>query len=259
VKDLNAEIAVGKQYLKLRFTKRKTLSIAVLPDLSILVTAPCGTEASLIEEKLKKREGWIKAQLDFFAKPRSFFTEKKYISGESHLYLGRQYRLKLHKLDDASPKLIKAGTYLHVYSDDLSQEVISQTLESWYRSQAEKYFSRILLDSFKKFCRHYTNFVMDFNSRLTSTDAGYVSLKSVEFPRLFVRKMKTRWGSLSLKANLTLNLELIKAPPECIEYVIFHELCHLVHHNHSKEFFLLLNRILPDAAKLKDKLENFSA
>lgn len=194
MKDLNAEIAVGKQYLKLRFTKRKTLSIAVLPDLSILVTAPCGTEASLIEEKLKKREGWIKAQLDFFAKPRSFFTEKKYISGESHLYLGKQYRLKLHKLDGASPKLIKAGTYLHVYSDDLSQEVISQTLDSWYRSQAEKYFSRILLDSFKKFCRHY------------------VSLKSVEFPRLFVRKMKTRWGSLSLKANLTLNLELIKAP-----------------------------------------------
>jgi predicted metal-dependent hydrolase len=241
VKDLNAEIAVGKQYLKLRFTKRKTLSIAVLADLSILVTAPYGTEASLIEEKLKKREGWIKAQLDFFAKPRSFFTEKKYISGESHLYLGKQYRLKLHKLDGASPKLIKAGTYLHVYSDDLSQEVISQTLESWYRGQAEKYFSRILLDSFKKFCRHY------------------VSLKSVEFPRLFVRKMKTRWGSLSLKANLTLNLELIKAPPECIEYVIFHELCHLVHHNHSKEFFLLLNRILPNAAKLKDKLENFSA
>jgi predicted metal-dependent hydrolase len=240
VKDLNAEIAVGKQYLKLRFTKRKTLSIAVLADLSILVTAPYGTETSLIEEKLKKREGWIKAQLDFFAKPRSFFTEKKYISGESHLYLGKQYRLKLHKLDGASPKLIKAGTYLHVYSDDLSQEVISQTLESWYRSQAEKYFSRILLDSFKKFCRHY------------------VSLKSVEFPRLFVRKMKTRWGSLSLKANLTLNLELIKAPPECIEYVIFHELCHLVHHNHSKEFFLLLNRILPNAAKLKDKLENFS-
>lgn len=241
MKDLNAEIAVGKQYLKLRFTKRKTLSIAVLADLSILVTAPYGTEASLIEEKLKKREGWIKAQLDFFAKPRSFFTEKKYISGESHLYLGKQYRLKLHKLDGASPKLIKAGTYLHVYSDDLSQEVISQTLESWYRGQAEKYFSRILLDSFKKFCRHY------------------VSLKSVEFPRLFVRKMKTRWGSLSLKANLTLNLELIKAPPECIEYVIFHELCHLVHHNHSKEFFLLLNRILPNAAKLKDKLENFSA
>ena len=241
MKDLNAEIAARKQCLRLRFTKRKTLSIAVLPDLSILVTAPYGTEASLIEEKLKKREGWIKAQLDFFAKPRSFFTEKKYISGESHLYLGKQYRLKLHKLDGASPKLIKAGTYLHVYSDDLSQEVISQTLESWYRSQAEKYFSRILLDSFKKFCRHY------------------VSLKSVEFPRLFVRKMKTRWGSLSLKANLTLNLELIKAPPECIEYVIFHELCHLVHHNHSKEFFLLLNRILPDAAKLKDKLENFSA
>ena len=161
MKDLNAEIAVGKQHLKLRFTKRKTLSIAVLADLSILVTAPCGTEASLIEEKLKKRESWIKAQLDFFAKPRSFFTEKKYISGESHLYLGRQYRLKLHKLDDASPKLIKAGTYLHVYSDDLSQEVISQTLESWYRSQAEKYFSRILLDSFKKFRRHF-NFLQKF-------------------------------------------------------------------------------------------------
>ena len=66
MKDLNAEIAVGKQYLKLRFTKRKTLSIAVLPDLSILVTAPCGTEASLIEEKLKKREPLYNIKLERF-------------------------------------------------------------------------------------------------------------------------------------------------------------------------------------------------
>lgn len=244
----------------LKYSKRKTLSIAVLPDLSVLVTAPHGTDLVFIEEKVKKRETWINKQLNLFREQQKLITDRRYISGESYSFLGKQYRLKLHKLETIVKKsercLLKTRTEFHIYSDDLSVAVVKEILENWYRKQAERYFSRLLNISFKKFLRHYVNSVRDFNSNLSFKEAGLVSLKSVAFPKLVVRKMKTRWGSLSKKTNLTLNLDLIKATPECIEYVMFHELCHLVYFNHSREFTALLNKILPEANRLKEKLDS---
>ena len=77
----------------------------------------------------------------------------------------------------------------------------------------------------------------------------------VSKPTLRIARMKNRWGSLSRNATLTLNPELIKAPRECIEYVVIHELCHLLHHNHGPEFQSLLERSLPDWINRKHKLE----
>jgi len=71
--------------------------------------------------------------------------------------------------------------------------------------------------------------------------------------------MKLRWGSCSANGNIILNPELIKAPKACIEYVIIHELCHLLHRNHTKAFFALQSRVMPDWEKWKNKLENFMA
>jgi predicted metal-dependent hydrolase len=74
--------------------------------------------------------------------------------------------------------------------------------------------------------------------------------------RLQIRDMKTRWGSLSKGGILTLNIKLIAAPKECIEYVVVHELCHLKYPNHDKKFYRLLETRLPDWEKRKQKLEN---
>ncbi|MBU4485696.1 MAG: M48 family metallopeptidase, partial [Candidatus Delongbacteria bacterium] len=76
-----------------------------------------------------------------------------------------------------------------------------------------------------------------------------------EIPKIVVKKMKTRWGSLSQSGILTINIELIKAPKECIDYVITHELCHLKYKDHSPKFYKLLESILPEWKKLKHKLE----
>jgi len=70
--------------------------------------------------------------------------------------------------------------------------------------------------------------------------------------------MKKRWGSCSLKGRITLNTNLIKAPKACVEYVIIHELCHLVYHNHSNKFLALLNKEMPDWEKWRNKLEEFA-
>lgn len=77
----------------------------------------------------------------------------------------------------------------------------------------------------------------------------------LERPCLHIRKLKTRWGSLSPRGILTLNVDLIRAPGECIDYVIAHELCHLKHRDHGADFYRLLERMMPDWERRKLKLE----
>jgi len=74
-------------------------------------------------------------------------------------------------------------------------------------------------------------------------------------PALSIKKMQKRWGSLSKKGVVTLNTDLVKAPKECIDYVVTHELCHLIHHNHSPEFYKLLESAIPQWEEIKHKLE----
>jgi predicted metal-dependent hydrolase len=74
-------------------------------------------------------------------------------------------------------------------------------------------------------------------------------------PKLSMKRMQKRWGSLSDKGTVTLNIDLIRAPKECIDYVVTHELCHLKYHDHSPEFYKLLDAVLPGWEKIKHKLE----
>jgi len=76
----------------------------------------------------------------------------------------------------------------------------------------------------------------------------------IDQPKLSIKRMKTRWGSLSDKGTVTLNTDLIRAPKECIDYVVTHELCHLKYHDHSPEFYALLDSIIPGWKKVKDRL-----
>jgi hypothetical protein len=78
-------------------------------------------------------------------------------------------------------------------------------------------------------------------------------------PAICVRSMRKRWGSLSRNGRMTLNSRLIEAPQKCIEYVVVHELCHLIHHDHSPQFLKLLSRVMPDWEKRKARLEQSSA
>jgi len=83
----------------------------------------------------------------------------------------------------------------------------------------------------------------------------YLTVAGPPVPKLSIRRMKTRWGSLSPKGTLTLNVALIRAPRECIEYVITHELCHMKHPRHDGAFYKLLERHMPDWERRKHKLE----
>jgi len=215
----------------LQYSNRKTLAISVNPDMSVTVVAPKGKDVSLIKEKVRSRAGWILKQQATFESFLPVSPPKKYVSGESHYYLGRQYRIKIILGDKEEVKL-KSG-YINIFvKQNKNQEKIEALLNSWLLSHAE----------------------IQFNIKLKSCWEKFKSLE-LEFPELQIRKMSKRWGSCTPEGKIYLNTELIKAPSHCIEYVITHELCHLKHKNHSKDFYALLNRIMPDWESRKLRLE----
>lgn len=216
----------------LSYSNRKVMEISVRPDGRVVVKAPLGTNKDLIERCIHKRAYWINRQLRHFEQFEPRTPKRRFIGGESHLYLGRKYRLKIRRSE--TKKVSLTHGYFHIASPDTAPEQVAKLLNEWYRRKAEICFSRAL-----EKCWHSHRFPK----------------KGVEKPTLKIRTMKTRWGSLSKRGGVTLNLELVKAPVECIEYVVVHELCHLFHPNHGKAFHNLLEKCLPDWQKRKHKLE----
>jgi len=217
---------------QLVYTNRKSLGITVTPDLDVLVKAPIGTSIEAIKEKLHKKAPWIIRQQSFFLEFHPKMPARKYVSGETHLYLGRQYRLKLSITDVENVKL--KGKFIEVNTPDKSRT--KQLIDGWYLKNAEKKLNTTVIELIKKFKKY-----------------------NVEPNSIVLRAMPTRWGSCTANGKIILNPELIKAPKGCIEYVIIHELCHLIHHNHTQKFLDLQSKEMPDWEKWKIKLEKLLA
>lgn len=208
---------------------RQTLAIEVHPDSRVLVRAPVDCPEALIAERVQKRAAWISRQLAEFERYRPRTPARQYINGETHLYLGRQYRLKLAEGDSASVKLTR-GQLLVTLPGEPEPERIKALLHRWYLDRARAVFTDVLA-------------------------ARLFHFKGVEQPRLIVRAMQSRWGSLSRAGSMTLNVSLVRAPRPCIEYVVTHELCHTTHRDHDARFFKLLGQVMPDWEQRKQRLE----
>ncbi len=213
----------------LEYSERKTLGITVTPDMNVLVRAPLDASRDKIRDKLKTKAPWIIKQKSFFLSFHPKTPERKYISGETHLYLGRQYRLKIILGSTESVKL--KGKFIEVTTLDKSN--VPSLMKTWYLERARHKFNILAIPLKAQFSKYNVN---------------PSSIK--------LRNMSSRWGSCTPKGKIILNPELIKAPKRCIEYVIIHELCHLVHHDHTQKFIDLQTKEMPDWSKWKSKLEN---
>lgn len=225
-------LAYGERKIsyRLQFSDRKRLRITVRPDLSVVANAPSRFSENEALEAVRAKANWILKQLAAFQQFHPLPTPHKFISGETFVYLGRQYRLKVEAGQQVSAKL--RGRYLHVtVSDKMDRKSVKRALDGWYRVRAEEVFNRYLATCMEVASRH-----------------------GIGSPELSIREMRTRWGSCSAAGRITLNLKLIQAPVHCIEYVIMHELCHLLHHNHSPRFYRLLARCMPDWEKRRAAL-----
>ncbi len=214
------------------FSERSTMGITVDPEMDVLVKAPEGTTLDKINEKVRKRAPWILKQQHYFLGFFPKLTKRNYISGETHFYMGRQYLLQVKESNISEVKYKGRSIEVKVSSSDNPEVLMKQ----WYRERAKIKFSEIaepIIQRFKKY--------------------------NVEPTALYIQEMSKRWGSCTPKGKIILNPELIKAPKACIEYVITHELCHLVHHDHTQKFMDLQSKEMPDWEKWKEKLERLLA
>lgn len=217
---------------ELQFSDRKTLGITVSPEMDVIVTAPIGTEIHKIQSRLIKRAPWIIRSISYFLSFHPKTPKRKYISGETHLYLGRQYLLKIVQSEEESVKL--KGKHLIVNTKNPG--IAKALIENWYYEQAMNKLHSIALPLIEKFKKY-----------------------KVVPTAIELRTMPKRWGSCTANGKIILNPELIKAPKGSIEYVITHELCHLIHHDHTQKFFDLQSKEMRDWEKWKLKLESLLA
>ena len=210
------------------------VSIHVEPDGRVLVDAPDSAAVKDVLTAVKKRARWVSQHVSAAKARVAHILPREYVSGESLHYLGRRYRLKVIINPEAAIETRMRGPFIAVNVPTHDPVAIRSALDAWYRMRARE----LLAD------------------RLAAAAA---SLRWVRHtPPMRLQFMTVQWGSCSPAGRITLNPLLVKAPRECIDYVLLHELCHLLHHNHSPKFYRTLDRHMPNWKSLKEKLDNMA-
>lgn len=208
----------------------KNLHLGVYPPNGrVRVAAPVGVSDEAVRLAVVTRMGWIKRQqAKFDSQPRQ--TERTYVSGESHFFFGQRYRL--NKIDGAPAGRvhIRNSRMLDLYvrsgSDQATRERVFQ---DWYRRE--------------------------LRARAVPLMETWAEAFGIDVPKWGIKRMKTKWGTCNIEAKrVWLNLELVKKPPQCLEYVIVHELAHFFERNHSDRFVALLDQKLPQWRLIRDEL-----
>lgn len=217
---------------ELRFADRKTMGITVQPDRRVIVSAPQGTPLAEVEARLVKRGAWILRRQREFEDYLPVLPPRRYVGGESHLYLGRRYRLRIDQGDEEGVKL-SAGRFFITVREKDNPERIKSLLDAWYRRRAAVVFAE----------------------RLALCHAK--AHPPLPYPELRIRVMEKRWGSCTPGEVMLLNLKLIQTPKYCIDYVITHELAHLREYHHGPAYYALLDRLMPDWRERRARLHEF--
>ncbi|MDE0490027.1 SprT family zinc-dependent metalloprotease [Psychrobacter sp. A3] len=224
-------------YDVIRKDKARKLRIKVYPDQRVVVSVPMQVTDEFIYQSVKKRVRWIWQHLQDFAKQKTDVLPKRYVSGEPQFYLGRRYVLKVlvDPEQATNVKLIRGKLTVSLTHDSRDRAAkVKALLDAWYQTKARIVFAERLA------------------AVLPQADWVHSS------PTFKILSMKKQWGSCSAQGNLVLNPHLVKAPKECIDYVILHELCHIKEHNHSERFWRLLSQVMPHWKAVKTELDSMA-
>ncbi|SUY45991.1 zinc metallopeptidase [Clostridium putrefaciens] len=213
--------------------KVKNVNLNIRVNGEVVVTAREEVPLEFIMGFVYRKASWILKQNKYF---KNYATEnigiKELVSGETIKYLGKQYRLKVEESVDEHVKYFRGYIYLYV-KDKSNYKHKEELLNSWIDLKCRKVFKEVY-------------------------NKVYPAVSKYDVPdvRISIRKMKSRWGSCIVqKQTIILNRELIKAPKYCIEYVILHELIHLMYKDHNKEFYDFLYTLMPDWKERKRILD----
>ncbi len=208
----------------------KNLHLGVYPPYGrVRVAAPLYVSDDAVRLAVIGKLGWIrKQQAKFAAQPRQ--SRREMVNGESHYFLGHRYRLRVIERNGASKVFIRGNSSIDLYMRKGSRaEEREQVLLRWYRSQLKELIPP-LLDKWQP-------------------------LLNVQVNEWGVKKMKTKWGSCNSKdSRIWLNLELVKTPMQCLEYIVVHEMVHLLERNHTDRFRALIDQFIPKWRLYRDEL-----
>ena len=224
------EFGSRKIEFTVKYTARKTFGIKVSPDKTVHVSVPLETSMEEIEKWVVKKATWIFKQQHYFNTLELYDINYEIKSGYSVFYLGRQYKIiiEISKKEEVS---YLGNQFLILVKKKENAPVI---FRKWLKERAIQKISEIALPLMKKFEKNY---------KVPS--------------KIHFQEMPTRWGSCTVKNKLIFNPRLIHVPRRCIEYVIMHELCHLIHKHHNKDFFDFLTLKMPDWENRKQKLDQY--
>ena len=211
--------------------QRATLRITVVPEGKVIVYAPAEASANEIMLRVARRGGWITRQLEHFDQWRPRTPPRQYISGETHLYLGKQYRLLVIEAE-------RTGVSLN-----------GDRMIMWTHGGAAYAYRRAILSHWYKLQAHRI-----IPARVDAAWPAFSS-KFRQRPGLIIREMTQRWGSYTPAGRLVLNTELVRASSELIDYVVTHELAHGVHPDHGAPWQALMSEKMPDWRDRKAALE----
>jgi predicted metal-dependent hydrolase len=212
----------------LRLQPRRDLVITVHPDLRVEVLAPESKPLERVLGRIQAKRSWIARQLQEFEGQQPL-APHQFVPGESCWYLGKQYRLRVERAGEGVT--LQGGRLVVRVSPKAGRERVQAAMAGWYRTRAREVFERRAL-------------------RLQRESSVLGGLEWT----LRVREMKRRWGSCTVRGTITLNPALVQVAPSCIDYVIVHELVHLIEPRHSPRFYRLLGRVMPDWRQRRERL-----
>lgn len=229
-KNKTVTLSSGEVEYDLIRSSRRTLTLTIKKSGSLLIRAPWHMPASDIMNFVISKEKWITVHRSRIIEREALNSNCSYSEGCIVPFLGNEYHLNLSL--SARDKVTLNNSAIHLSCRFPTDPVkVRESLEKWYHAEAK---------------RALTSRTMEL--------AGIYGRETGIPSSVGVRKMKTRWGTCRTNGKIMLNSELIKKRQELIDSVILHELCHLKHHNHGKEFYALLEKLMPQYRSLKKEL-----
>jgi predicted metal-dependent hydrolase len=213
-------------------SSRRTVALYVKPGGTLLIRAPWYVPVNLLMQFVRQKTSWIERHLRRLKDVRPPAGSSLAEDGSVIPFMGSQVTVRV-TTGGRNSAVLRGNELCLTMAGDVSPERITALTEAWYLSESKKYFT----------------------SRTAVLAALHSSLLPAPGP-VNVRKMKRRWGTCHSNGAIWFNRELIKKEQDLIDYVIIHELCHLVHPNHGKEYYALLGRIIPDFREIRLKLRN---
>ena len=224
IKGASIPVSVSKKNMK-------NVRLKVFPSGEIKLSVPLDTDDDWISAYLSEKTPWIESKLDLFLKTTAIEKEVHFTSGSSTRILGKQVTVLVHA---ATKKSISCeDDILHVYTTEKEQLSIDKQVNNWWQTTAKQYYTDVVDRLYPIIEKH-----------------------GIEFPEICVKKMSTLWGSCSRKhSRINLNFYLFKASIPCVEYVILHEMTHLLYPYHNKDFYVFLTIHMPDWESRKRQLD----